>query len=164
MFTQLFTIHNESIKQSINKHLSSACYDINISFLLWKAWNYLCIRSRHHILGIVYLNCFWHIKNKQAIVGEYPLCLRILEQTVLSEATLSSSKRDDKTISTQYSLHKCGASGWMLQLAKKPIEDDSPTQPQDSSTYSPPPAKCTSKIPSHTPLIPLFFLKIYLLF
>lgn len=111
VYTVVQDIHNESIKQSINKHLLSACYNINISFLLWKAWNYLCIRSRHHILGIVYLNCSWHTENKQNIVGEYPLCLQILEQTAHSEATLSSSKRDDKTISTQYSLHN-----WCKQM------------------------------------------------
>lgn len=64
------------IKPSINKDLSSAHYDSNLSSLLRKARNYLCIRNRDRILDIVYLNCFSHAKKKQAIVDEYPLCPR----------------------------------------------------------------------------------------
>ena len=163
VYTVFQDIHNESIKRSVNKHLSkknkhlsSACYDINISFLLWKAWNYLCIRSRHHILGIAYPNCFWHTKNKKVLVDEYPLCLRDFGT---NNAFRSHTKLIQK--GWQNHLHPVQpAQLWYKQLAEKPLERDSLTLPQNSATYSPPPAMYTSKSKvTHIPNSTLF--KIY---
>lgn len=69
-----------------------------------------------------------------------------LEQIIYSEATLCSSKKDDKTISTQYSLQNYSASKWKLQLAEKSIEGDLPTQQQNSTIYSPLPDTCLSNL------------------
>lgn len=119
-------IHNESIEQSINKHLSSAYYDINISFLLWETQNYLCIRRSDSKYCLPHLFLIHYKRNKPLLMNIH--CeLGKLEQTIHSEATLNSSKKHDNIISIQYRLCSYGASRWKLQLAEKPIEGDSPT-------------------------------------
>lgn len=82
---------------------------------------------------------FHTLKRNKPLLMNTHCVLGMWGQTVHSEATRGSSKRDDKIISTQHSLHKYGASWWELQLAEEPIKGESPTPLQDSTTHPPPP-------------------------
>lgn len=65
--------------------------------------------------------------------------LGIWGQTPHSEATRGLSKRDDKIISTQHSLHNYGASRWKLQLAENTSRVNHQHNCKIQSTLSPPP-------------------------
>ena len=79
------------------------------------------------------------LKRNKPLLMNIHCVLGIWGQTPHSEATRGLSKRDDKIISTQHSLHNYGASRWKLQLAENSSRVNHQHNCKIQTTLSPPP-------------------------
>lgn len=106
MFTQLFRIFtmSQSGHQSISIYRVPAMTSIYHS--LYRRLEMIYALGADIIFSALFISfVFDTLKTNKPLLVNIHCVLGVWEQTVPSETTLSSTKRDDKIISTQYSLH-----------------------------------------------------------
>ena len=138
IYTVVQDIHNESSNQSIKTYRVSTMTTFHHSFYgRFQIIYALEIEIGFQTLFISIV--FDMLKRNKPLLMNIHCVLGIWGQTPHSEATRGLSKRDDKIISTQHSLHNYGASRWKLQLAENTSRVNHQHNCKIQSTLSPPP-------------------------
>lgn len=138
IYTVVQDIHNESSNQSIKTYRVPTMTTFHHSFYgRFQIIYALEIEIGFQTLFISIV--FDMLKRNKPLLMNIPCVLGIWGQTPHSEATRGLSKRDDKIISTQHSLHNYGASRWKLQLAENTSRVNHQHNCKIQSTLSPPP-------------------------